>query len=62
MKTDGTVMPVTWTSRRVVLVSRSRPPCRGRRTASIFYYLNVMGGPVRQWRFSLIPNQAHLPH
>ncbi len=47
--------------RDVVLVPRGYHPV-GAPHGFDLYYLNVMGGPRRQWRFSMDPDQAHLPY
>ncbi len=47
--------------RDVVLVPRGYHPV-GAPHGFDLYYLNVMAGPVRQWRFTMDPDQAHLPY
>ncbi|MCQ8239294.1 5-deoxy-glucuronate isomerase [Rhizosaccharibacter radicis] len=47
--------------RDVVLVPKGYHPV-GAPHGFDLYYLNVMAGPVRQWRFSMDPDQAHLPY
>ncbi|GAA4497477.1 5-deoxy-glucuronate isomerase [Gluconacetobacter tumulicola] len=45
----------------VVLVPRGYHPV-GAPHGFDLYYLNVMGGPRREWKFSMDPDQAHLPY
>ena len=47
--------------RDVVLVPRGYHPV-GAPHGFDLYYLNVMAGPRRQWKFSMDPDQAHLPY
>ncbi|CAP54307.1 5-deoxy-glucuronate isomerase [Gluconacetobacter diazotrophicus] len=45
----------------VVLVPKGYHPV-GAPHGFDLYYLNVMAGPVRQWKFTMDPDQAHLPY
>jgi len=45
----------------VVLVPRGYHPV-GAPAGFDLYYLNVMAGPVRQWKFSMDPDHAHIPY
>ena len=47
--------------RDVVLVPKGYHPV-GAPHGFDLYYLNVMAGPRRQWKFSMDPDQAHLPY
>ena len=47
--------------RDVVLVPRGYHPVAASHGFDL-YYLNVMAGPRREWRFSMDPDQAHLPY
>ncbi len=47
--------------RDVVLVPRGYHPV-GATHGFDLYYLNVMAGPRRAWKFSMDPDQAHLPY
>ncbi len=47
--------------RDVVLVPRGYHPV-GAPHGFDLYYLNVMAGPVRRWKFMMDPDQAHLPY
>lgn len=47
--------------RDVVLVPKGYHPV-GAPHGFDLYYLNVMAGPVRQWKFTMDPDQAHLPY
>ena len=47
--------------RDVVLVPKGYHPV-GAPHGFDLYYLNVMAGPLRQWKFSMDPDQAHLPY
>jgi 5-deoxy-glucuronate isomerase len=59
---DGTLDEAMAVSDRdVVLVPRGYHPV-GAPHGFDLYYLNVMAGPVRQWRFTMDPDQAHLPY
>ena len=59
---DGTLdETMAVTDRDVVLVPKGYHPV-GAPHGFDLYYLNVMAGPVRQWKFSMDPDQAHLPY
>ncbi len=47
--------------RDVVLVPRGYHPV-GAPHGFDLYYLNVMAGPVRRWKFTVDPDHAHLPY
>ena len=47
--------------RDVVLVPRGYHPVSAAHGFDL-YYLNVMAGPRRAWKFSMDPDQAHLPY
>jgi 5-deoxy-glucuronate isomerase len=47
--------------RDVVLVPRGYHPV-GAPHGFDLYYLNVMAGPVRAWKFTMAPEHAHLPY
>ena len=47
--------------RDVVMVPKGYHPV-GAPHGFDLYYLNVMAGPRRQWKFSMDPDQAHLPY
>lgn len=59
---DGTLdETMAIADRDVVLVPKGYHPV-GAPHGFDLYYLNVMAGPVRQWKFSMDPDQAHLPY
>lgn len=59
---DGTLdETMAISDRDVVLVPRGYHPV-GAPHGFDLYYLNVMAGPVRQWKFTMDPDQAHLPY
>ena len=47
--------------RDVVMVPKGYHPV-GAPHGFDLYYLNVMAGPKRQWRFTMDPDQSHLPY
>ena len=59
---DGTLdETMAVADRDVVLVPRGYHPV-GAPHGFDLYYLNVMAGPVREWRFTMDPDHAHLPY
>ncbi len=59
---DGTLDETMAVSDRdVVLVPRGYHPV-GAPHGFDLYYLNVMAGPRREWRFTMDPDHAHLPY
>ncbi|GBQ65708.1 hypothetical protein AA103196_1200 [Ameyamaea chiangmaiensis NBRC 103196] len=59
---DGTLdEAMAIADRDVVLVPRGYHPV-GAPAGFDLYYLNVMAGPVRQWKFSMDPDHAHIPY
>ena len=59
---DGTLdETMAVADRDVVLVPRGYHPV-GAPHGFDLWYLNVMAGPLREWRFTMAPDHAHLPY